>query len=185
MLIGRNLFCKGVMHPSEKAMAPHSSTLAWKIPWMEEPGGLQSMGSLRVGHDWATSLSLFTFMHWRRKWQPTPVFLPGESQGREPGGLPSVGSHRVGHDWNDLAAAAAAAMIYNHNRGEVVFPGGSDGKESVCSVGDLGSISGLGWSPGEGNGYPQEYSCLGNPMDRGTWQVTVHGVAKSRTRVSD
>ena len=49
---------------------------------MEEPGGLQSMGALGVGHDWATSLSLFTFMHWRRKWQPTPVFLPGESQGR-------------------------------------------------------------------------------------------------------
>ena len=65
---------------AEKAMAPHSSTLAWKIPWTEEPGGLQSMGSLRVGHDWATSLWLFTFMHWRRKWQPTPVFLPGESQ---------------------------------------------------------------------------------------------------------
>ena len=151
-------------------MAPHSSTLAWKIPWTEEPGRLQSMRSLRVGHDWATSLShieegngnplqcsclenprdgrawwllsmglyrvrhdwsdlaagpsfgdgngtpvqysclenpmdggawkaevhgvlmvghnwatsvsLFTFMHWRRKWQPTPVFLPGESQGR-------------------------------------------------------------------------------------------------------
>ena len=66
---------------SEKAMAPHSSTLAWKIPWAEEPGRLQSMGLLRVGYDWATSLSLFTFMHWRRKWQPTPVFLPGESQG--------------------------------------------------------------------------------------------------------
>ena len=66
----------------EIAMAPHSSTLAWKLPWTEEPGGLQSMGLLRVGHDWATSLSLFTFMHWRRKWQPTPVFLPGESQGR-------------------------------------------------------------------------------------------------------
>ena len=62
-------------------MAPHSSTLAWKIPWTEEPGGLQSMESLGVGHDWVTSLSLFTFMHWRRKWQPTPVFLPGESQG--------------------------------------------------------------------------------------------------------
>ena len=61
-------------------MAPHSSTLAWKIPWTEEPGRLQSMGPLRVGHDWATSLSLFTFMNWRRKWQPTPVFLPGESQ---------------------------------------------------------------------------------------------------------
>ena len=68
--------------PSVKAMAPHSSTLAWKIPWMEEPGRLQSMGSLRVGHDWATSLLLFTFLNWRRKWQPTPVFLPGESQGR-------------------------------------------------------------------------------------------------------
>ena len=67
---------------SEKAMASHSSTLAWKIPWTEEPGRLKSMGSLRVGHDWETSLSLFTFMHWRRKWQPTPVFLPGESQGR-------------------------------------------------------------------------------------------------------
>ena len=63
-------------------MAPHSSTLACKIPWMEEPGGLQFMGSLRVGHDRATSFSLFTFMHWRRKWQPTPVLLPGESQGR-------------------------------------------------------------------------------------------------------
>ena len=71
-----------VSERSEKAMAPHSSTLAWKIPWMEEPGRLQSMGSLRVGNDWATSLSLFTFMHWRRKWQPTPVCLPGESQGR-------------------------------------------------------------------------------------------------------
>ena len=52
---------------AEKAMAPHSSTLAWKIPWTEDPGGLQSMGSRRVGHDWATSLSLFTFMQWRRK----------------------------------------------------------------------------------------------------------------------
>ena len=66
----------------EKAMAPHSSTLAWKIPWMVEPGRLQSMGPLRVGHDRMTSLSLFPFTHWRRKWQPTPVFLPRESQGR-------------------------------------------------------------------------------------------------------
>ena len=82
-----------VMGYLEKAMAPHSSTLAWKIPWMDEPGGLQSMGLLRVGHDWATSLSLLTFMHWRRKWQPTPVFLPGESQGR--GSL--VGCHLWGH----------------------------------------------------------------------------------------
>ena len=81
----------------EKAMAAHSSTLAWKIPWTEEPGRLQSMGSLRVGHDWVTLLSLFTFMHWRRKWQPTPVFLPGESQGQ--GSL--VGCRLWGHTESD------------------------------------------------------------------------------------
>ena len=86
---------------SEKAMAPHSNTLAWKIPWTEEPGGLQSMGSLRVGHDWATSLSLFTFMHWRRKWQPTPVFLPGESRGL--GTL--VGCHLWGRTDSDTTEA--------------------------------------------------------------------------------
>ena len=68
--------------PLEKGMATHSSTLAWKIQWTEKPGRLQSMRLQRDGHDWVTSLSLFTFMHWRRKWQSTPVFLPGESQGR-------------------------------------------------------------------------------------------------------
>ena len=81
-------------------MAPYSSTLAWKILRMEEPGWLQSMGSLRVGHDWATSLSLFTFMHWRRKWQPPPVLLPGESQGR--GSL--VGCRLWGHTELDTTA---------------------------------------------------------------------------------
>ena len=60
---------------AETTMIPHSSTLAWKIPRTEDPGRLQRMGSLRVRHDWATSLSLFTFMHWRRKWQPSPVFV--------------------------------------------------------------------------------------------------------------
>ena len=98
--------CKHLLYVREKAMATHSSTLAWKIPWTEEPGRLQSMGSRRVGHDWATSLSLFTFMHWRRKWQPTPVFLPGESPWTEkPGRLQSMGLHRVGHDWSDAATA--------------------------------------------------------------------------------
>ena len=76
---------------------------------MEEPDRLQSMGSWRVGHDWVTPLSLFTFMHWRRKWQPTPMFLPGESQER--GSLVGcrLWGRRVRHDWRDLAAAAAAA----------------------------------------------------------------------------
>ena len=97
-------------HCMEKAMAPHSSSLAWKIPWMEEPSRLQSMGSLRVRHDWATSLSLFTFIHWRRKcvlaWR-----IPGMG---EPGGLLSRGSHRVRHDWSDLAAAADHCNCFWH-----------------------------------------------------------------------
>ena len=62
---------------------------------------------------------------------------------------------------------------------------GSDGKEYTCNVGDLGSIPELGRSPGEGKGYPVQYSCLENPMDRGTWWATVHGIAKSRTGLND
>ena len=86
---------------TEEAMAPHSSTLAWKIPWMEEPGRLQSMGSLRVGHDFT-----FTFQfHALEKEMATCSSvlawrIPGTGK---PGGLPSMGSHRVGHDWSDIA----------------------------------------------------------------------------------
>ena len=65
------------------------------------------------------------------------------------------------------------------------FPYSSVGKESACNAGDLGSIPGSGKSPGEGNGNPLQYSCLENPMERGSWRATVHGVAKSRTRLSD
>ena len=85
-------------------MATHSSTLAWQIPWTEEPGRLQSMGSLRVGHDFT-----FTFhFHALEKAMATHSSvlawrIPGTG---EPGGLPSLGSHRVGHDWSDLAVAA-------------------------------------------------------------------------------
>ena len=102
---------------SEKAMAPHSSTRAWKIPWAEEPSRLQSMGSLRVGHDWATSLSLFTFMHWKRKWQSTPVFLPGESQERRS----LVGCHLWGRTESDTTEATYQQQqhiymyIHTHN----------------------------------------------------------------------
>ena len=80
----------------EKAMATHSSTLARKVPLMEEPGRLQPMGSPGVGHDFT-----FTFMYWRRKWQPTPVFLPGESQGLESW----VGCHLWGHTESDTTEA--------------------------------------------------------------------------------
>ena len=107
---------------TEKAMAPYSSTLAWEIPWTEESSRLQSMGSLRVGHNWVTSL--FTFMHQRRKWQPTPVFFPRESQGR--GSLVGChlrGSHRVGHDWRDLAAAAAASLKNGRSKRKPIIEG--------------------------------------------------------------
>ena len=65
------------------------------------------------------------------------------------------------------------------------FPGGSEVKASACNTGGLGLIPGLGRSPGEGNGIPLQYSCLENPMDGGAWWATVHGVAKSRTRLND
>ena len=93
-------------------MAPYSSTLAWKIPWTQEPGGPQSMGSLRVGQDSATSLSLFTFMHWKRKWQPTPVFLPGESQGR--GSL--VGCRLWGRTESDMTEATQLSIAQHSIR---------------------------------------------------------------------
>ena len=100
------------------AMAPHSSTLAWKIPWMEEPGRLQSMGSLKVGHNWATSLSLFTFLHWRRKWQPTPVFLPGKSQGRWWAAVYGVAQSRTQLKWLSSSSSLAdnwELFIRRHN----------------------------------------------------------------------
>ena len=65
------------------------------------------------------------------------------------------------------------------------FPGGSDGKESAGNAGDLGLIPGSGRSSGEGNGYPLQYSCLENSMDRGAWQATVHAVTKKQTRLRD
>ena len=92
------------------------STLTRTIPWSEEPGRLQSMGSLRVGHDWVTSLSLFTFMHWRRKWQPTPVFLPGESQGR--GSL--VGIRLWGHTESDMTEWLSSSSS-SSSRIEITF----------------------------------------------------------------
>ena len=82
----------------QKATAPHSSTLAWKIPWTEEPGGLQSMGSLRVGHDFTFTFT-FHFNALEKALATHSSVLAGRIPGTaEPGGLPSMGSHRVGHD---------------------------------------------------------------------------------------
>ena len=94
----------------EKAMATHSSTLAWKIPWAEEPGRLQSMASRRVRHDFTFTFTFTFTFHFHALWKEMATHssvlawrIPGTG---EPGGLPSMGSHRVGHDWSDLAAAA-------------------------------------------------------------------------------
>ena len=99
---------------AEKAMAPHSSTLTQKIAWAEELGRLQSIGSLRVGYDWVTSFSVFTFtltFHFlaleKEMAAHSSVLAWRIPRSVKPGGLPSVGSHRVGHNWSDLAAVAA------------------------------------------------------------------------------
>ena len=142
---------------------------AWKIPWTEEPGRLQSMWSLRVGHDWETSLSLSCI----RERNGNPLQCSCLENPRDGGAWWAAiyGSYRVGHDWSDLAAAAATVML----------PGGSDSKESTCSAGDPGSVPGSGRSPGEGHGNALQRSCLENSMDRRDWWDPVHGVAESDT----
>ena len=107
---------------------------------------------------------------WRKKWQPTPVFLPGESHGQRN----LAGYSPWGHKDSDRTEQLTLSFL-----------GSSDSKESAWNVGDPSLIPGLGRSPGERNGYPLQYSCLENPMDRGTWLATVHGVTKSWTWLSN
>ena len=107
----KNLKTELLYDPTEKAMAPHSSTPAWKIPWMEEPGRLQSMGSLRVGHDRDFTFT-FRFHALEKEMATHSSVLAWRIPGMgEPGGLPSMGSHRVRHDCSDLAAAAYDSIM--------------------------------------------------------------------------
>ena len=96
-------------------------------------------------------------MHWRRKWQPTPVFLPGASQGQGSLVRCRLWSCRVGHNLSDLAGAAAAE-----------------------GAGDPGLIPESERFPGKGNDNPLQYSCLENSMDRGSWWAAIHWVTKSQ-----
>ena len=95
-----------------------------------------------------------------------------------------LSTHTSTHGWLSKSSDAGNSDILLQCQLSKL-PDGSDDKESACNAGDLISIPGLGTSPEEGNGNPLQYSCLGNPWDRGTWTATVHGIAKSRTQLSD
>ena len=125
--------------------------------------------------------SLLWKIRWRRAWQPIPIFLPGEFHGQR-----SLASYNPqGHKESDRTEPLTHTHTHTHTRKEMGFPGSSDGKESACNAGDLGSIPGPRRYPGEGNGYPFQYSFLENSMHRGAWQATVHRVTKSWTWLSN
>ena len=112
---------------------------------------------------------------WRRKWQPIQVFLPGESHGQ-----------RSPVDYSPWVTRSQTWLkrLSSSSKDSSGLPWWLSSKESACNLGDAGSILGWGRFPGERNGNPFQYSCLGNFMDRGAWQATVYGVAKSQTRLS-
>ena len=124
-------------------------------------------------------------MHWRGKWQPTPVFLPGESQGQGAWWAAIYGVAQSRTRLKRLSSSSSMCLALFWVLKIKDFPGGSDGKASAYNAGDPGSIPGLGRSSGEGNGNPIQHSCLGNPMDSEAWWATVHRVAKSQTQLSD
>ena len=167
---------------SEKAMATHSSTLAWKIPWMQEPGRLQSMGSWRVGHDWSDLAAAAAA--WSKDTDKRAVYFTATAVNCE-FFLSSL--HHVIHIQKKLARFHHCHLVKEQGGYKLTplpnlgFPASSDSKKPTCHVGDLDSILGLGRSSGEVNGYPLQYSCLGNPMNRRAWQATVHGVTESDT----
>ena len=144
-------------HALEKEMATHSSVLAWIIPGTGEPGGLPSMGSHRVGHNWSDLAAVLNSGSWW--WTGKP------------------GVHGVAElDTTEQLNWAECSILLHLGS----FSCGSAGKESSCNTGDLGLIPELGRSTGEGKGYPLQYSGLENSMD-----CIVLGVAKSQTRLSN
>ena len=149
-------------------MAPHSSTLAWKIPWMEEPCRLQSIGSQRVGHNWS-DLAIGSFIFPVSSWY-TCSWLCASI-------YPAL--HEVCVLGKMPKSSAPGGLVLICLSSHLGFSDGSVVKNLPANAGDIGSIPGLGSSPGEGNGSPLQYSCLENPMDRGSWWATIPGVTKS------
>ena len=185
-------------------MATHSSVLAWRIPGTGEPGGLTSMRSHRVGHDWsdlaAAAAAAYSHMGFpgspdgkEKKvaqlcltlCNPMDYSLPGSSvhgilQTRVQSGLPFPSP---GDLPNPGAKPRSSSLQADSLPTEL--QGSPDGKESACNSGDLCSIPRSGRSPGGGHGNTLKCSCLENLMDRGAWRATVHGVTKSWTWLSD
>ena len=169
--------------PLEEEVAIHSSILAWRIPWTEEPDRLQSMGSQKswTGLKWLSNLEADASSSYQLPSTPAPSSFTVLRE-KAAQFLPNLSL------WDGEVSTQNFKDIYfsffwKKNFKDIYlgfFPGGSVGKESACSAGDLGSIPGSGRFPGEGNGNQLQYSCLKNPVDRWAWQATVHGVSRVR-----
>ena len=147
-------------------MAPHSSTLAWKILCRRSLVGCSPWG--RWGSDTTEWLHFFHFHALEKEMATHSSVLAWRVPGTgEPDGLPPTGSHRVGHDWSDLAVAAMIWQVALAVKNPLTNGG---------EVRDLRSTLGSGRSPGGGHGNPPQCSCLENPMDRGAWWAAVHRV---------
>ena len=197
-------------------MATHSSILAWIIPWTEEPGGLQSTGSQRVRHDWATN-TFFHFQSHRERGAEVrrepglpnarPTATLASSRPYRPPLPPTVVTTVSGgfHNWAPSLPPGPLQPVLGREKVKrwtiprftakemiegtwSLFPWVSQKAQVIKNpparaghISDVGSVPGLGRSPGGRQGNPLLYSCLENPMDRGAWQAAVPKVPKSRT----
>ena len=147
-------------------MATHSSILAWRIPGMEEPDGLPSMGLQRVGHDWSDAAAA--------------AYLPSTIIDTQELFKKMCSMNKLFFTWNRVPKTCQHCILQLYPTAtQMGFPGGTSDKEPACQCKRHSLIPGWGRSPGGGNSNPLQYSCLENPMDRGAWPATVHGVAES------